>query len=79
MNYKLKNWIETAKWQGALIENEDGRLFLTSGIIIWETNESRHYKIIDSIDDETKFFERWKEQFPYCESDIELASLDSNT
>jgi hypothetical protein len=65
MKFKLINWIKTANWEGALIQDTNGKQFLTSGIYKWTLEPHREYEIVDAID-ENKFFKYWNTHYPYC-------------
>ncbi len=65
MQYKLINWIKTAAWEGALIQDEKGRQYLTHGIKSWSPAAHRIYEVIPCISTEADFMRRWKESHPY--------------
>lgn len=64
VDYKLINWIKTAAWEGALIQDTYNRRYLTNGINKWSIAPHRVYDIIPSID-ESIFMERWNMYFVY--------------
>lgn len=61
MKYTFKNWIQTEHWEGALIQDENGKEFLTSGINKWEPNGRRQYIVVDTISNKDEFNRRWEE------------------
>lgn len=65
MQYKLINWIKTDYWEGALIQDADGKQYLTHGIKFWNPAPHRKYEVIPFISNEADFMRRWKENRPY--------------
>ncbi|MBT2759886.1 hypothetical protein [Paenibacillus sp. ISL-20] len=65
MQYKLINWIRTAAWEGALIQDENGNQYLTHGIKSWSPAPHRKYEVVPNISNEADFMRRWKESHPY--------------
>lgn len=65
MTYNFINWIKTANWEGALLEDVDtGKRFLSSGVMIWEELPHRNYEVIPN-GNKGGFVERWNKNFPY--------------
>ncbi|WP_145413341.1 hypothetical protein [Paenibacillus xylanexedens] len=65
MKYTFENWIQTEYWQGALIKSPTGLEFLTNGVSKWEPNERRKYQVVDRINNESEFKNRWNMYSPY--------------
>lgn len=66
MKYRFIHWIRTPNWEGAMIENPDGKRYYTSGICKWPVTPERQRKvvIVPEIDTDA-FMRRWREYRPY--------------
>lgn len=58
--YKVKQYIKTINWEGAIIEDQEGNRYITNGVYKWEARPERVRKceLINTIDKDN-FLKLW--------------------
>lgn len=66
MKYKVIRFLKRLNWEGCIIEDQEGKQFITNGIYKWEARPERIEKceIVNSIDKE-KLLNKWNQYFSY--------------